>query len=76
MSIEIIISLFGFTLLLLGNIIAIASLISKQSTRLKTCEDSIKILFSNDELHSNEIKLLYEIKGQLELLIKHTASQK
>ncbi|WP_373002163.1 hypothetical protein [Sulfurimonas sp.] len=74
MTIEIIIALVGLFSGFLLNIIAFTVYISKQNSRIKVCEDSVKVLFDNDKLHSSEIKILYEIKGQLELLIMQSKS--
>lgn len=78
MSLELMIQLGGFVFLLLSNIVLIAVFFSKQNSRIKFCEekiidcnDKIKVLFDNDRLQTDEMKTLYEIKGQLELLIKH-----
>ncbi|MFT7005449.1 MAG: regulatory protein YycI of two-component signal transduction system YycFG [Sulfurimonas sp.] len=71
MTLELMIELAGFIFILISNIILVTVFISKQNSRIKVCEDKIEVLFTNDRLHSDELKTLNKIEGQLELLIKH-----
>ncbi len=73
MDINLILELSGVVIIILINLLAITVFISKLSNRVQTLEENIKVLFQNDKTHSSELNLLYEIKGQLELLIKHNA---
>ncbi|WP_422079282.1 hypothetical protein [Sulfurimonas sp.] len=68
---EFIVELGGLIVILLSNIILLTIFISKQNSRIEVCENEIKVLFTNDRLHSEELKTLNKIEGQLELLIKH-----
>jgi len=71
MSLDIITELIGLFIVLISNIIVFSVFISKLGSRIKACEDKIEVLFTNDRLHSEELKTLNKIEGQLELLIKH-----
>ena len=71
MSIDLITEYFSLFILLISNIVVFSVFISKLGSRTKVCEDKIEVLFTNDRLHSEELKTLNKIEGQLELLIKH-----
>lgn len=83
MSIDLLLQLLAFVFLLLSNLVFVTIYFQKQNARIKACEDKDKdlseqntILFKNDKLHIDEFKTLYEIKGQLELLISHFSLKK
>ncbi|MCX6051302.1 MAG: hypothetical protein NTZ60_02205 [Campylobacterales bacterium] len=71
MSYEIIISIVGMFLVILGHVIYIANYLSRLSSRQDSSEQHIKVLFENDKVHNTELKTLSKLEAQLDILIKH-----
>ena len=70
MEFDSLVSILGLILVVLVNIITIASTYGKVATRLTHAESDIISLQHSDELHNQELKSIHVIEGQLKTLIE------
>ena len=68
--------LIALLILVLSNIVTVVWFSSNISSRVKSLENSVKVLFDIYKVHETELKTLNEIKGQLSVLTSYILPRK